>query len=94
MDQRCLDAMHPQHLGCDVIFALELGRCTIRRIRRHSFDNDYDCCDNDNGHIDVSNQYEWCCQRRRNILYDIQVSETLTFNEQEKSFYDTIYDTV
>lgn len=51
-------------MGCYVIFALELGRCSIRCHRGNLSHFGHDSGDKYNSNIDVGDQHEWCGERR------------------------------
>lgn len=61
--------MCAKYMGCYVISAIELGRCSIRCGRRMFSNFGYDSGDKYNSNIDVGDQHKWCGERRYVLVH-------------------------
>ena len=70
------DEMPPQHLGCDALFAADLGRWSRRIGSRIALHFPMQRGDFRDSHFDVSSRHKWPDQGRRNLLHDFKISGT------------------
>lgn len=77
--------MHFEHLGCYAVPAIELGRRTGGRSRRHSIDSDDHCGDDDYRIIYVGHQHEWRRQGRcvRLFINSRVIHQSINFSQMK-----------